>query len=57
MKLVQGKIFLLPVVAAALVACGGGSDSPPPPETITLTGTVAKGVVSGAKMRVLSAAA
>lgn len=57
MKLVQGKIFLLPVMAAALVACGGGSDSPPPPETITLTGTVAKGIVSGAKMRVLSAAA
>lgn len=59
MKLVQRKIFLLPVVAAALVACGGGSDSdsPPPPETITLTGTVAKGLASGAKMRVLSAAA
>lgn len=71
MKMAQGKIFLLPVVAAALVACGGGSSSdggvgggggggggsPLPTETITLTGTVAKGLASGAKMRVLSAAA
>lgn len=59
MKLAQGKIFLLPVMAAVLVACGGGSDADVslPPETITLEGTVAKGLASGAKIRVLSASA
>lgn len=49
--------MLLPIMAAVLVACGGGSDADTPPETITLQGTVAKGVVAGAKIRVLSAAA
>lgn len=57
MNWVQGKIVLLPIMAAVLVACGGGSDADTPPETITLQGTVAKGVVAGAKIRVLSAAA
>lgn len=57
MKLAQGKIFLLPVMAAVLVACGGGSDVESPAETITLEGTVAKGLASGAKIRVLSASA
>lgn len=55
-KLVQGKILLLPVMAAVLVACGGGGGESPA-ETITLQGTVAKGLVSGAKIRVLSAGA
>lgn len=59
MKLVRGKVLLLPVMAAALVACGGGGDDGDvqPVETVTLQGTVAKGLVSGAKLRVLSAAA
>lgn len=56
MKFVQIKICLLPVMATALVACGGGGADPTPNiEMVTLQGTVAKGVVSGAKMRVLSA--
>lgn len=61
MRLSRTKIALLPVVAAALMACGGGSGSDGGggalPESITLDGTVAKGVVSGAKIRVLSASA
>jgi hypothetical protein len=59
MKRVQGKVFLLPVAVAVLVACGGGDNKTTDTQSdkVTLTGIVAKGVVSGAKVSVLTATA